>query len=740
MKLLKYFSFGLLGVMLLPLAAGTVIEKFHGNAYAAGTIYNAPWFVGLWIVIAIASICLMISRKLHRRQATMLLHASFAVILTGAFTSWIWGKEGKIKLQEGVSSDRIELSDGNVGKLPFSISLDKFDIVYYEGTRAPMDFVSEVTVSDRQTSQKGRISMNKIFVFHNYRFYQTGYDSNGESILRVAHDPAGIAVTYAGYTLLLLSFVLFFFDRHNGFRSLLRRTATRKSAVAALLLLPGAINASAGNNDLPPTLPEPTAAKFGDLYVLYNDRICPVGTMAKEFTAKLYGSTSYRGLTAEQVLAGWLFYPTYWSRQPMIAIKSREVRSLLGIDGKYASARDFFSSVNEYKLTRPLNAIDSFEDPRGLREAAEKFEIINSLTAGKTLRLFPYRDTQSNAVTWYAQTDNLPLDMPSDEWTFVRMSISYANELTAKRQWDKLDGLFLKIKKYQKQSGAETIPSDYRFEAEKYYNGIGNVRPVAIALSAIGVIAFFAFCQITAKNRRPKRIATIGLRAVLILAWTYLTVVMALLWYVGGHIPMSNGFETMLFMSWCIVPLSLIASRRMPMALPMGTLLAGLTMLVAMMGESNPRITQLMPVLQSPLLSIHVAVIMIAYSLLAFMALNGVAAIVIRLSGNPDNSAIGKLHAQSRLMLYPAVFLLTAGIFIGAVWANVSWGRYWGWDPKEVWALITMIVYSFAFHTESLPLFRRKMVFHVFSVVAFLTVLFTYFGVNFFLSGMHSYA
>ena len=229
------------------------------------------------------------------------------------------------------------------------------------------------------------------------------------------------------------------------------------------------------------------------------------------------------------------------------------------------------------------------------------------------------------------------------------------------------------------------------------------------------------------------------LNAVLVLLFLYLSLHIGLRYIISGHIPLANGYETMQFMSWCSVVLTLVMAKRFRLALPFGLLMAGFTLLVAMLGEASPRITQLMPVLQSPLLSVHVMVIMLSYTLLAFIMLNGVTAVVLHLLLR-DNQEIEYLYVVSRIMLYPAVMLLGIGIFIGAIWANVSWGRYWGWDPKEVWALVTMILYAAMIHTTSLEKLRRPMLFHVLAIVAFLAVLITYFGVNFVLGGMHSYA
>jgi ABC-type transport system involved in cytochrome c biogenesis permease subunit len=223
---------------------------------------------------------------------------------------------------------------------------------------------------------------------------------------------------------------------------------------------------------------------------------------------------------------------------------------------------------------------------------------------------------------------------------------------------------------------------------------------------------------------------------ILVLSLAYLTTSLVLRWIISGHVPMSNGFETMQFMAWVTMVLTLLFQRKMVLVLPFGILTAGLALMVASFGESNPQITQLMPVLASPLLSIHVAVIMMAYALLAFLMLGGVMALTLR----RDHNMVERLHVVGQIILYPAVFLLTTGVFIGAIWANVSWGTYWSWDPKETWALITLIVYALPLHSRSLKAFSKPMFFHYYCIIAFLSVIITYFGVNFILGGMHSYA
>ena len=440
---------------------------------------------------------------------------------------------------------------------------------------------------------------------------------------------------------------------------------------------------------------------------------------------------------------GGVFYYDSWKNEPIIRIKSNEARKLLEIEGNYARLKDYISTINEYKLEKMMNHIRSGEqvtDKRGIEEADEKFNIINLVCTGAMMKIFPCRNIAGKTLEWYSQSDQLPQDMDNDKWVFIRKSMSYVNEMIVMKKYNDACLLLEKIKKYQQKECDGLLPADNKFKAEKIYNQFDYSKSVAMACICIGLICFIYYCHCMASQKRTSRKAIIILNILLWIVFTYLSAAICLRGYVSNHLPLSNGFETMQFMAWCTLLLTFLLQRKFAMLLPFGFLLCGLTLMVSMLGESNPQITQLMPVLQSPLLSIHVVVIMIAYSLLAFIMLNGVTAVILHQSQKECKEQIERLQIISQIILYPAIFLLAIGIFIGAVWANVSWGRYWGWDPKEVWALITMLVYALALHPRSLPWFHRTMFFHVFCITAFITVLITYFGVNFLLGGMHSYA
>ena len=755
MKLLKRIAFCLLGILLFVLTIATILEKVNGTEFVNNHIYSSVPFIILWGSTALASLLYMIKRKLYRQWTTFLLHLSFILILVGAFVTWIDGEQGTLQLKLGEKTMSFINKGGEKRTLPFSISLEDFEIIYYKGTRAPMDYVSRITVSAENNSEslEGEISMNKIFSFMNYRFYQSGYDANGQgTVLSVSHDPYGIGITYTGYSILLVSIILFFLNPQSTFRQLMKSYRNNsqdiKKGCSILFLLfvstfPMGSRAMAADHPLSKTLPRETAGRFGDLYILYNDRICPLQTFARDFTIKLYGKPTYHGLTSEQVLTGWLFYYDSWKNEPVIRIKSNEARRLLDIKGQYASVKDFAGSTNEYKLEDAMRQIHlgrQITDRKGIEEANEKFNIISMVCTGALMKIFPYRDAKGNTLQWYAQSDRLPHEMGNEQWTFTRKAMNYVHEQIVMKRFDEVNRLLNKIKQYQQKECGEALPSASRFKAEKLYNQFDYSKPIAILCLCIGLFAFIYYCRCTVTEKNICCSLAFIFNLLLCSIFIYLSMTIVLRGYVSNHLPLSNGFETMQFMAWCTVLLTFFLQRKFTLSVPFGFLLCGLTLLVSMFGEQNPRITQLMPVLQSPLLSIHVVAIMTAYSLLAFVMLNGITAVVLHYSTENCETAIDFLQRISRLILYPAVFLLTIGIFIGAVWANVSWGRYWGWDPKEVWALITMLVYALALHPASLKWFRYPMFFHVFGIVAFLTVLITYFGVNFLLGGMHSYA
>lgn len=739
MKLLRHISFGLLITMVAVLAAATVLEKSMGAETVKLWVYESPVFMAFWGLIAVLGAIYIVGQRLYRRMSVFMLHLSLILILVGAGTSWLTSERGKIKLTVGDRSESFTDAGGRTFAMPFTIALTDFHINFWPGTKAPQDFVSELEIVHGARTVTGTASMNKVFAYHGYRFYQMGYDPNGNgAVIQVSHDPWGIGITYSAYMLLLLSMIWVLMDKRNRFAVLLRQKTNTKviAALAALLVFP--LTSSAGE-PMPRTLPADIANEMGNLYILHNDRICPFSTFARDISLKIQGKSGYRRLSDEQIMTGWIFFYDDWKDARIIRIKSDKVRTALNLDGKYASLSDFYSPQNEYRLQELVAKVlagDNVADRQGIREANEKYEIARMLATGSIVKILPVKI--NGELQWLSQSSTLdiPAEIDTDKWAFLHNSLNYLNELVVKKDWDAAREFIAALRRYQVKECGNALPSPTQFRAEKLYNNVQHSGPLAMFLAALGIIIFLVQCHNMAKGHDLARWIRMAVLVVSCLTFAYLTMTIALRWMISSHVPLSNGFETMQFMAWGSVLLTIFLHRRYPTLLSLGTLVTGLSLMVSTFGESNPQITHLMPVLQSPLLSIHVVMIMIAYSLLAFLMLNGLMALVVKL---PDGQA-QQMHRMGQILLYPAVFLLTTGIFIGAVWANVSWGSYWSWDPKEVWALITLIVYALPLHEKSLPALARPRFFHAYVAVAFLSVIITYFGVNFFLGGMHSYA
>ncbi len=714
-KILKYTSFGLIILITVLLMAATVVEKFCGSAFVRQYIYSSPVMIVLWGLMALSALGYLLQRGIHRQKITFLLHISFALILAGALTTHICGRQGRLHLRVGDDAvNSFVLPDGNRAAFPFEIALDDFELRYYQGTLAPMDYISNISIQDDDGRISATISMNNIFKYRGYRFYQSGYDvDNNGTTLSVSFDPFGTTITYSGYLCLIVSMLLFFFQRGSIFRSLLKNPILKNGALMLLLFV--GVGAKAAN------IPSDFADSFGKLYVYYNDRIVPLQTLARDYTAKLCGDVSYENLSAEELLCEMFFNFDEWQDAPIIKVKGKDIRTILGIEGAYASINDFMDG-DSYKLSTALRGADA-KTRRNAEMATEKYNLVMLCSSGMLLNIVPEMNYDTETVEWFSLADRKNAIIGA---TIEQIAVAlYAED------YDKAISLVDEIKNEQEKVAETVLPEKLTFNAELLYNNVHCGKPIAIICIVIGMAAYLITIR-----RDISRLLFIPM--CLLFAYISLNVVLRAL--VSGHVPLSNGFETMTFMAWCCSLLAIIFSKRFRYAMPFGFLICGFSLLVAMMGESSPQITLLMPVLHSPLLSVHVMLIMMAYTLLAFTMMNGVTAMVLHFTHRGTAVQIEYLSLISRILLYPAVFLLTVGIFIGAVWANVSWGRYWGWDPKEVWALITMLIYALAIHVQSMQWFRKPIHFHLFCVVAFLSVLMTYFGVNFVLGGLHSYA
>lgn len=743
---LKVVSFVGIFILIIVMGLATCLENSLGTVLTQKIFYHSWWFVLLWGLVALsASVCIL---RLRLRKSLVCLHASFILILLGALLTFLTSHKGVIHLRQGSENNTYyeETSQGKVAsRLPFTLSLDRFSIRYYEGSELPSDYVSFFTIHDPDAEAPvcAMVSMNRIFSYRGIRFYQSSYDSDQKgSSLSVNEDRFGIPVTYSGYFLLFLSLFWMFVDKQGSFRSLLRKSRLYKLSVFCFLAFSSPLSMKAA-----PTFQEDMARDFGKTLVSYHGRVCPVQTLAIDLVRKLHGSDHYRGYSAEQVLGGFLFYAVEWDREPVVRVKDRGLRNALRCD-KYVSVNQLVND-GHYILQ---SYIESYYQGKktSVNKAAieldERLQLLALLRQGSILRVFPVKQSDGQ-VRWYSPVDSLPDELPNTQRIFVREAFGWLYEYGVRKGDDTLVREILsKIKSYQQQYGGSSVPDSFRLRAEYLYNAFPMVPFLYKVNLAIGMASFLVLIVVLLKNQPLPYVSNPWIKGggwfLLGSVFLLLTFHIALRGLICGRLPMGNGYETMLLLAWLVLLLGVFLYRFFPALISFSFLLSGFFLLVSGISQMDPVMTHLVPVLSSPLLSIHVSLVMSAYALLAFTALCAIVSLLLlvfrRLSVYEVVKRQKSLLFLSHLFLYPGVFLLASGIFVGAIWANVSWGRYWGWDPKEVWALINLLLYAVPLHR--FRFFRSPVRYHLYLLFCFLTVLMTYIGVNYFLGGMHSYA
>ena len=754
--MIKKIIFILYILVLVCMAAATIVEKSQGTDYAHAHYYGAWWFILIWAVLAALGAFYIIKRKV-KCASTLALHLSFIIILLGALLTHVSAKRGMIHLRIGQPTDTYMAQDEEQGmkeeKLPFSLCLQKFEAKMHDGTNAVADYSSKFTVIDGDDKSEGEVSMNNIYSHRSYRLYQSSYDEDGKgSVLAINADPYGIPVTYTGYALLFISLVWMLFDPKGGYRKLLKSPLLKKGALmTALILSMGNIQTlhaeSATGNLQNAVLPKETAEKFGELHILYNDRICPVQTFALDFCKKIYGARSYQGLTAEQVLSGWVFYGNTWANEPFIKIKSGEMKTAMNLPD-YASLNTFFNrEMGGYTIGLYVQEYYNGQQDKFHQQAADidsKIQIIMELREGISLKVLPYTFTKNvkatkdhpfikaGTTTWFAPVDKLPLAVEHQHALYIKNVFSLLYGDVQKGNMDRVNIFFDKMLQYQEISSGSSLPSKIQYQAERINNDFPFATILFMVNLTLGFIALFYTIYRMTKNRQLKAL-DITLPILLCISFLALTFGLALRWIISGNVPLSNGYESMLSVAWLVLLISIFMQFRIRIVMVFGFMLSGFFLLVSHINQMDPAIGQMMPVLNSPLLSIHVSIIMMSYALLSLTFICGIMGICMQ-------SHAEELQTLSRIFLYPALTAMGFGIFIGAIWANVSWGNYWSWDSKETWALITFMIYAVVVHTQSLPVFRKPLVYHIYITLAFMSIAMTYFGVNYFLTGMHSYA
>ncbi len=657
--------------------------------------------------------------------------------------------------------------------LPFSIYLKKFELDRYPGSMSPASYASEVQLIDDEENLQldYRIYMNNILEHRGYRFFQSSYDKDEKgTILSVNNDP-GTLPSYIGYFLLALGMFWSLFSKQNRFSKLAKRARDASMIhTASILLALGLLFSThpAIAKELDPALKtiisfdKEHAKMFGSLVIQDSGgRMKPLDTLSTEILAKIHRGHSVKvgkyTLSSNQVILGMMIVPEAYRDIKIIRTKNPKINNLIGAqkNAKYASFSQFFAdsqSMNGYKLASLVDeAIRKEPKNRDLLDKAvlkvdERVNIAYSVYTGKLLKIWPKPNDINNK--WFATIEALQTFEKENALRIRNLAFEYFTSVDKSLKdgnWEPANAALQKMITYQKFYGKEVFPSENRIKAEMFYNKSNifeNLYPLYLLLGFVLLILSFTKILKPSFNLDIYAKGTLSLLAIFFAAHTF---GLGLRWYISGHAPWSDGYESMIYIGWATVFAGFIFSKRSPMTMASTAILTGLILFVAHLNWMDPQVTNLVPVLNSYWLSIHVAVITASYGFLGLGALLGFMSIILFIFKTQNNNkhiskAIIELNAINEMSLMVGLVLLTIGNFLGGIWANESWGRYWGWDPKETWALVTILVYAVVVHIRFIKAIYSEFNFAVISLLSYTSVIMTYFGVNYYLAGMHSYA
>ena len=654
-------------------------------------------------------------------------------------------------------------------KLPFSLYLKDFELKRYPGSNSPMSYSSEVVVKDG-TNDPGfdyRIYMNHVLDYDGYRFFQSSYDTDEKgTILSVNKDPGKIP-TYIGYFLLGLGFLLNVINPNSRFRKLAKlidnestKGGKKVAALIAVLLL-GLNFSSLKAEDFLPHISKEHADKLARLIVQSPDgRMKPFDTLSKEVLNKIHRGESIGSLNSNQAMLSIMVTPDFWRNEKIIALgQSKELKKELGVDEneRYASFDEFFKATkdggSEYKLTK-FAEIANRKHPgsrntfdKDVIKIDERLNVFYMIFIGEIFKIFPKQDDPSNS--WYSPASAMMYFSPKEAELVVGMMREYFSAVdaaTKDNDWSKADAALEKISAYQHKYGSAVMPSEKKIDIEILFNKFQVFdRLTPIYLLAGLALLLFVFVKMLAPKVQINGIVKV-VYIINLLAFLAHTAGLGLRWYIAEHAPWSNAYESMVYIAWALGLSGIIFAKRSPIALALTSILAGVTLFVAHLSWMDPQITTLVPVLQSYWLTIHVSIITASYGFLGLCALLGgftLLLIILQNKKKPNAEIARNITEATRInemAMILGLSLLTLGNFLGGVWANESWGRYWGWDSKETWALVSILVYAAVLHMRFIPKLNNQYAFAVASFFAYWSIIMTYFGVNFYLAGMHSYA
>lgn len=639
-------------------------------------------------------------------------------------------------------------------KLPFSIKLNDFILERYPGSSSPSGYKSDVVLidEDEKVEKQFLIFMNNILKYKGYRFYQSSYDRDEKgTILSVNHDMEGMLVTYTGYAFLIIFIILALISKKSIFHninagywhSLIRKTAP---VIILLVFLSGLSELQAQK-----LVPDRNAAEeFGKVLVQdQKGRTEPLFTLSNDILRKVTRENKFEGMTSMQVFLGLYLDFNNWRDFPLVRISNEEIKTRLGIRGKFASFSDIVNMQDgSYKLSEDVNK--AYEKAPGERSKLDKemmkiderVNVVFMIYKGDFLKLFPLKDGTHD---WGTTEAALVKAVSKDDSTYLKGIMPILSEAMHNNNIANVRQVTQSISDYQSRFSGYELPSETKTRIELLYYKMNVFEKLFPFYATVGLIMLIGLITMVIRGRKEKSLFVKGLGWLLFAGFLLHTAGLGLRWYISGHSPMSNGYESMIFISWVTLMAGFIFSRKSAFALSATAVLASMTLMVAHLSFMDPEITNLVPVLKSYWLTLHVSVITGSYGFLGLGAILGlIAMILLTFSNNKNRERISGTIDELTIINYKTLtlglYFLTIGTFLGAVWANESWGRYWGWDPKETWSLITIIIYSIVVHSRNIPGMKDIFTFNLLSLFAFSSVLMTYFGVNYYLSGLHSYA
>ncbi len=648
--------------------------------------------------------------------------------------------------------------------IPFFIKLNNFQLDRYPGSMSPSSYASEITLIDEKNNINFdyRIYMNTTLKHNGYQFFQSSYDQDEKgTILSVNNDP-GTLPTYIGYFLLTLGLLMNLFNKKSRFAKLVKYTKQFNSiAIVAFLMATFNITANADDSTVEylenyKKNSKQTAKKFSKLVTQTGmGRMKPLDTLNKEIVNKLVRKSSLLDMNPNQIVLGMMTRPGIWQNIKMLQIKTPKLKKLLGVkkDRTHMAFSEIFSNDGEYKIREYVNKANSMNPnkrgtfERDVLKLDERLNIAYMVYYGNLFTIFPRTDSKNDTVyknKWYSPLDAMKLFNEKDKKA-VRTLIGGLIGSVAKLDFKEADKFIDLISSYQKKVGHEIIPSESKINNEILFNNLSLFSKLTIAYVFLGLVLFIVSFLTVFNNKWTSTKINNIFFAILFLLFIMHTFGMGHRWYISGHAPWSDTYESLVYIAWSAMFAGLFFFRKSLMALSATVVMAGVFMFTAHLTGIDPQITNLVPVLKSYWLTIHVSVITGSYGFLALGAMLGLMALILfifrdELRRIHIDDTIKQITAINEASLIIGISALIVGNFIGGVWANESWGRYWGWDPKETWAYVSIVAYTIVLHLRLVPKLNTPYVFAVASTLAFAAILMTYFGVNFYLSGMHSYA